>query len=85
MNMASEITLRKIAEHAEKGTRLDVLAKMTLELQTADKFRLAAMLLDANNYKLARAVGTRACQEIQLAQLLGTPAGLARSADGPKE
>jgi hypothetical protein len=47
------------------------LAEKVLALQTSDKFRLAAELLDVGKVAMAEAVGVRACQEIQLAQLFG--------------
>jgi len=47
------------------------LAEDVLALQTSDKFRLAAELLDLGDHDMAAAVGTRACQEIFLATLFG--------------
>lgn len=47
------------------------IAERVLALQTSDKFRLAAALLDVGRPDLAEVVGMRACQEIQLAQLFG--------------
>lgn len=49
--------------------RVPALAEKVLKLQTSDKFRLAAALLDLGKPDLAETVGTRACQEIQLAKL----------------
>lgn len=70
MEMASEKTLRALTTQAGKGTHLEELARKTLDLQVADKFRLAAMLLDQNIVELAETVATRALQEIELAQFL---------------
>jgi hypothetical protein len=70
MEMASEKTLRQLTERAVKRTKLDELADKTLELQTADKFRLAAMLLDAGIPDLAGTVGKRAVDEIEISKLL---------------
>lgn len=50
-------------------TNCAALAQRVLGLQTSDKFRLAAELVDAGKASTAEAVGTRACQEIQLAYL----------------
>lgn len=69
MDMASAKTLQQLAQQARRKTDLPALAEKTLALQTADKFRLAAMLLDAGIPDLAETIGTRACQEIQLANL----------------
>jgi hypothetical protein len=52
-----------------KETNTAALARRVLNLQTSDKFRLAAALLDLGKAGTAEAVGTRACQEIQLANL----------------
>jgi hypothetical protein len=49
--------------------RTEEIAAQVLQLQTSDKFRLAAELLDLGKPEVAEAVGTRACQEIQLSQL----------------
>ena len=70
MKMATEAELKTLA-----ATRTDMtsLAGKVLSLQTADKFRLAALLLDQNKWQLAKTVGTRACQEIELAELLSGP------------
>ena len=67
MKMATETALKALARKPGK-----LAAEHVLALQTADKFRLAAMLLDLNKWQLAAAVGTRACQEIELAHLLFT-------------
>jgi hypothetical protein len=70
MKMESEDTLRKLAMQA--ATKPEALAERVLSLQTADKFRLAGLLLDAGMPRLAEAVGVRACQEIQRAMLFAT-------------
>lgn len=75
MKMATDKALRDIATQAQKRTDLPALAQKVLELQTADKFRLAGMLLDAGLPDQAEAVGTRACQEIQLSALFMKKAG----------
>lgn len=63
--MEPDATLSALAAAAD----IDGIAARVLELPTSDKFRLAAMLLELNRADLAEAIGTRACQEIQLAQL----------------
>jgi hypothetical protein len=67
MKMKPESVLRKLAS----CSTLEALRDQVLTLQTADKFRLAAMLLDQNKHQLAEVVGERACQEIRLCTLLG--------------
>ena len=67
MRMATSKALTDLAARA--STSPEACADAVLSLQTADKFRLAALLLDAGNHVLAETVGTRACQEIQLAKL----------------
>lgn len=71
MEMASEQELKRLASIATtaKGAALGRLADRILSLQTADKFRLAALLLDSSNPNLAETVGKRACDEIQLSSL----------------
>jgi len=71
MEMASDKTLHRLVKQASTKTDLPALAEKTLALQTADKFRFAAMLLDVGKPDLAETIGTRACQEIQLAKLFG--------------
>lgn len=73
MTYESDASLRKMAESAQTSNAA-TLAHRVLELQTSDKFRLAAMLLDLNKANMAEAVGTRACQEITLALLFMKPA-----------
>lgn len=70
--MATPAELNRLAEEARtlKGAALGQLAVKVLELQTADKLRLAASLLDMNCVDLAETIGRRACDEIQLAKLL---------------
>jgi hypothetical protein len=70
MEMASESTLRQFAQQAANRTNLEELAAKTLSLQIADKFRLAAMLLDQNIPQLAETIARRAVQELELARLL---------------
>lgn len=72
MTYVSEAKLQKMAESAQTANAA-ALAHKVLELQTSDKFRLAALLLDLNKANMAEAVGTRACQEIQLAVLFLKP------------
>lgn len=72
MTYATDATLQKMAESAQT-TNAAAMATRVLELQTSDKFRLAALLLDLNKANMAEAVGTRACQEIQLAVLFMKP------------
>jgi hypothetical protein len=67
MDMKSDAALRALAAKAAKTP--DALADRVLQLQTADKFRLAGLLLNAGRPELAVAVGTRACQELELAML----------------
>jgi len=77
--LESAESLKAIAAQAvaRAGTAASGVGKMTaladriLQLQSADKFRLAGMLLDAGHVQLASAVGNRACQELRLAALLG--------------
>jgi hypothetical protein len=72
MEMATENELIRLAGEAAtaKGVALGRLAARILALQTADKFRLAAMLLDVGCPGLSETVGKRACDEIQIAVLL---------------
>lgn len=65
--------LNQIIDAAHRGDKLHLLAGKVLRLQTADKFRLAASLLDLGQVALAESVATRASQEIELARLLGAP------------
>lgn len=65
--------LNQIIAAAHAGEKLHLLAGKVLQLQTADKFRLAAALLDLGMVGLAETVGKRAGQEIELARLLSTP------------
>jgi hypothetical protein len=67
MRFETEANLRKLADNARPDVK--GLALKALELQTADKFRLAALLLDRNEAEMAEAIGTRACQELQLVLL----------------
>jgi hypothetical protein len=69
MEMATDKTLQRMVTQATTKTDLPALAARTLALQTADKFRLAALLLDAGIPDLAETIGTRACQELQLSKL----------------
>jgi hypothetical protein len=69
MEMATDKTLQRMVTQATTKTDLPALAARTLALQTADKFRLAAQLLDAGIPDLAETIGTRACQELQLSKL----------------
>jgi hypothetical protein len=69
MDMATEKTLKGLLQQATTKSDLPALAEKTLALQTSDKFRLAAMLLDVGIPDLAETIGTRACQELQLATL----------------
>jgi hypothetical protein len=71
MEMATEKTLKRLRHHATTKTDLPALAAQTLALQTADKFRLAAMLLDVGMSDLAAPIGERACHELELSKLLG--------------
>ena len=70
MDMAKPSTLERLAREAGKGTNLEALAEKTLNLQTADKFLLASMLLNQGMHELAETIGRRAVQEIQLSRLL---------------
>lgn len=63
--------LNQVIAAAHAGENLAKLAGKVLQLQTADKFRLAASLLDLGMVGLAETVGKRATQEIELARLLG--------------
>ena len=63
--------LNQVIAAAHAGENLAKLAGKVLQLQTADKFRLAASLLDLGMVNLAETVGKRATQEIELARLLG--------------
>jgi hypothetical protein len=71
MEMATEKTLQRMVTQATTKTDLPALAARTLALQTADKFRLAAMLLDKGIPDLAETVGRRACDELELAKRFG--------------
>jgi len=74
MAMVSAQVLRQIVAEAQAKNNLEGLAMRVLDLQTADKFRLAAMLLDQNLVSLAVHVGKRALQEIELATALASAA-----------
>jgi len=63
--------LNQVIAAAHAGKSLAKLAGKVLQLQTADKFRLAASLLDLGMVGLAETVGKRATQEIELALLAG--------------
>ena len=65
--------LNQIVAAAHAGEKLHLMAGKVLELQTSDKFRLTASLLDLGMVDLAVAVGTRALQEIELARLFAKP------------
>jgi hypothetical protein len=65
--------LNQVIAAAHAGEKLHLLAGKVLQLQTADKFRLTAALLDLGMVGLAISIGTRALQEIELARLLGEP------------
>lgn len=65
--------LNEVIAAAHAGKKLHLLAGKVLQLQTADKFRLAASLLDLGMVDLAVPIGTRALQEIELARLFGKP------------
>lgn len=65
--------LNQVIAAAHAGEKLHSLAGKVLQLQTADKFRLAAALLDLGMVGLAETVGKRAGQEIELARLLASP------------
>jgi hypothetical protein len=62
---------RDLVNDIARSTDIKWLVARALELSTADKFRLAAALCDFGKPDIAEAIGTRACQEIQLAQLFG--------------
>lgn len=66
--------LNHVIAAAYRGENLHLLAGKVLQLQTADKFRLAASLLDLGQVNLAVTVGRRALDEIELARLLSEPA-----------
>ena len=68
--MMEYLTSKEIEKIASEP-KWPALAEKVLELQTSDKFRLAAALLDKGQVALAETIATRACQEIQLAQLFG--------------
>ena len=70
--------LNQVITAAHANEPLHLLAGKVLQLQTSDKFRLAAELLDLGKVELAVAVGTRATQEIELARLFGKPKQEAR-------
>ena len=72
MEMATRKALTRLLDAVKNRKDLDVLADMVLVLQTADKFRLAAMMLDEGIPDLAATVGKRACDEIRLSALLGS-------------
>jgi hypothetical protein len=76
MEMASEQTIRRLAAQAAKGKGkggdLGALADRVLALQTSDKFRLVALLLDAGLPDLGQTVAQRAIDEIQISALFGT-------------
>ena len=63
--------LNQVIAAAHKGEKLHLLADKVLGLQTADKLRLAASLLDLGMVDLAVTVGTRGLQEIELSRLFG--------------
>lgn len=68
MDMVGETTLRRLVAKASGRSTLPELQSAILNLQTADKFRLAGMLLDAGHDTLAAVVGKRATDEIDLAR-----------------
>ncbi len=65
--------LNQVIAAAHAGEKLHLLAGKVLQLQTADKFRLTAALLDLGYVDLAVSVGKRALDEIELARLFGKP------------
>jgi hypothetical protein len=65
--------LNQVIAAAYAGEKLHLLAGKVLRLQTADKFRLAASLLDLGEVGLAATVGKRALDEIELAQMFSKP------------
>ena len=68
--MMTNVTIKRIHELAAmKNT--EAVAEQVLQLQTSDKFRLAAEILDLGKPDVAEAVGMRAVQEIQLSKLFG--------------
>jgi len=75
--------LNQVIAAAYAGKKLHLLAGKVLQLQTADKFRLAAALLDLGMVDLAVSIGARALQEIELARLFGKPSSEAPPADQP--
>lgn len=66
--MMKNVTVQRILELA-KAKNTEAVAHQVLQLQTSDKFRLAAEILDLGKPDVAEAVGMRACQEIQLSKL----------------
>lgn len=66
--MMKNVTIQKILQLAH-AKNTEAVAEQVLQLQTSDKFRLAAEILDLGKPDIAEAVGKRACQEIELSKL----------------
>lgn len=63
ISMMKNVTIQRIISLAN-AKRTEAVAEEVLQLQTSDKFRLAAEILDMGNPDVALAIATRACQEI---------------------
>jgi hypothetical protein len=63
--------LNQILAAVTRGESISKLAAKVLQLQTADKFRLAGELLAFGHVNVAKAIAERAVQEIELAELFG--------------
>lgn len=64
MEMATEARLKELASAVETNNDMQAVVDEIWSLQTADKYRLAAMLLDKGLPRLAATIGRRATAEV---------------------